>query len=213
MRHRPNCGCEPGRGKCGGPAAGLSSRAPATTAGTTARRRTGGCRSRRASPLLRTMRRRRASPGPSGGRRPPVPAGRGGRGSTNRDQSTKHTSSRLPGSCRHSMIGVGAVRTVQQGLPTATSNTAFRSVSCSRPADGDHRMSARPRIIWRGVRQERPPRVPQERTKAPGGTCDKRPTQDVARANAAHEIPKLSPVAPRDCNGRGGLVVVRPTGT
>jgi len=49
------------------------------------------------------------------------------------------------------MIGVGAVRTVQQGLPTATPNTAFRSVSCSRPADGDHRMSARPRIMWRGL--------------------------------------------------------------
>ncbi len=56
-----------------------------------------------------------------------------------------------PGSCRHSMIGGGAVRTVQQGLPTATPNTAFRSVSCSRPADGDHRMSARPIIGDAGV--------------------------------------------------------------
>jgi len=58
-----------------------------------------------------------------------------------------HTSPYDAGSCRHSMIGVGAVRTVQQGLPTATPNTAFRSVSCSRPADGDHRMSARPDAV------------------------------------------------------------------
>ena len=56
------------------------------------------------------------------------------------------------GSCRHSMIGAAAVRTVQQGLLTVTPNTAFRSLSCDGSTDGDHRMSARPHIMRRGAR-------------------------------------------------------------
>jgi len=58
-----------------------------------------------------------------------------------------HASPHDVGSCRYSMIGVAAVRTVQQGLPAATPNTACGSVACGRPTDGDHRMAARP-MMW-----------------------------------------------------------------
>jgi len=52
------------------------------------------------------------------------------------------------------MIGVAAVRAVQQGLPAATPNTAFGSLSCGRPTDGDHRMSARPPMRYTSLQRQ-----------------------------------------------------------